>query len=64
MKSTKWKIVLFTAILTLLTGVLCSCIATPPQTGWMDLPHARSLDKKKGKQLKQLQKNVAHTKQH
>ncbi len=64
MKNQNWRAVLLAAMFSLIVGVLCSCVATAPQTGWMDLPHARSLDKKKGKQLKKLQKDVALNRHH
>ncbi|SHK66130.1 hypothetical protein SAMN04488028_10734 [Reichenbachiella agariperforans] len=35
---------------------LSACVAHKPQSAWMDLPHARSLDKKKGKRSKKIQK--------
>lgn len=37
-------------------GTLSSCSASRHQSGWMDINHARSLDKKKGNKSKKLQK--------
>ncbi|PIB34702.1 hypothetical protein BFP72_04405 [Reichenbachiella sp. 5M10] len=41
-----------------------SCASRKYQTDWMDLPHARKLDKKKGKQSKKLQKHAGPAKQY
>ncbi|UXP30884.1 hypothetical protein N6H18_11025 [Reichenbachiella agarivorans] len=35
-----------------LVSGLSSCVANKPQSAWMDLPHARELDQKKGKRSK------------
>ncbi|MEP0365458.1 MAG: hypothetical protein ABJN36_08255 [Cyclobacteriaceae bacterium] len=47
-----------------LLGPLTSCTANKPSNAWMDLPHARELDKKKGNKSKKIQRHAARTQNH
>lgn len=48
----------------LLLGSLSSCTANKPSNAWMDLPHARELDQKKGNKSKKIQRQVARNQHH
>lgn len=41
-----------------------SCTSQRPRSAWMDVQHARELDKKKGKRSKKYQKNVTRAHRH
>lgn len=63
MKMTPTRVYLSIGLIVLLLAgsTMTSCTANQPRSAWMDLPHARQLDKLKGKQAKALQKHVAKT---
>ncbi|MEO9476270.1 MAG: hypothetical protein ABJG41_12070 [Cyclobacteriaceae bacterium] len=56
--------VVFGLLFFLLIATLSSCTANKPSNAWMDLPHARELDHKKGNKSKKIQRHVARNQKH
>ncbi|RED96544.1 hypothetical protein [Marinoscillum furvescens] len=57
---TKAKTIAFVLLLSLfIMGSMGSCKSSKMNPTYTDLNHAKALDKKKGKRLKKLQKNVS-----